>query len=135
MALYNDRVYAWERMPVTALAIEKNPTANNIAALLRDEERNILAFKELEHYNAHSSFLYVHPLTQSHKQTNELDRLRRADPARFSQELINADKNITRYRSLLKNKKYKDKEERIAWENHIVKFLEKKEIMARLLST
>jgi hypothetical protein len=134
MALYNDRVYAYERMPVTAKAIEKHPTAANMAALLHDEERNILAFKELEHYNAHGSFLYVHELTLKHKQYNKLERLRRADPEGFGKELINADKSITRYKSMIKNRKYKDRAERVAWEQHIIKFEEKKEIMARLLA-
>jgi hypothetical protein len=122
-------------MQRTYILTEKDPKQANIAALIKDDERNILAFKELANYNATGSFLFIHPLTLQHKQTDSLDRLRKADPARFSKELINADKNITRYRSLLKNRKYKDKEERLAWENHIAKFLAKKEIMARLLSS
>ena len=135
MALYNDRVYAYERMQAVNAVIDKQPTLNNIEALIFDDERNILAFNELAAYNGAGSFLYVHPLTVARKQEDDLDRLRRADPARFSKELINADKNITRYKSQLKNRKYKDIEERHAWEAHIIKFEKKKKIMARLLSS
>ncbi len=134
MTIYNDRVYAYERMQQTDNLIDEDPSPENIKKLIDDDERNLLGFRELESYNSTHTFLYVHPLLKKYKLESDLERLRKSNPERFMKELINADKSITRYQSLINNRKYKDKQERLSWQNHIKKFREKKEIMKRLLS-
>ena len=134
MTIYNDRVYAYERMQQTDKLIEDDPSPENIKKLLDDDERNLLGFRELESYNNSHTFLYVHPLLKKHKLESDLERLRKSNPERFMKELINADKSITRYQSLINNRKYKNKQELAAWRQHIQKFREKKEIMKQLLS-
>jgi hypothetical protein len=134
MALYNDRVYAYERMEKLDKVIDKEPTLDNIRQMVTDDERNRLAFFELEHYQKTGAFLYKHPILVKYKLTNDLEQLRKASPERFMSELVNADKNITRYRSLIKNNKYKDEEERMAWEGHIGDLSDKLGIMKLLIS-
>jgi hypothetical protein len=134
MALYNDRVYAYERMQNLDKILDKEPTLDNIRQMVTDDERNRLSFLELEAYQKTGAFLYKHPILTKHKTTNDLEALRKANPERFMSELVNADKNITRYRSQIKNNKYKDDEERIAWEGHISGLSEKLGIMKRLIS-
>lgn len=134
MALYNDRVYAWERMKMIDQLLDKDPTLDNIRQMVSDDERNRLAFLELEHYQKTGTFLFKHPILSKHNLTNELEALRKASPSRFMKEMVNADKNITRYRSLINNNKFKSEEERLGWEDHIHAMSMKLDIMKELIS-
>jgi len=134
MALYNDRAYAFDRMSNLDVTLDKEPTLDNVRRMVNDDERNHLAFQELEHFSVTGTFLYLHPILKHHKLTNDLDALRKASPERFMNEMVNADKNITRYRSQLKNQKYRDDKERQAWEGHIKVMAEKLDIMKRLIA-
>lgn len=134
MVLYNDRVYAWHRMAKLDKVIDEDPSLMNISQMVKDDIRNRLAFLELEHYNKHHKFLYKHPILKDYKLHNDLDRLRKASPERFMNELVNADKNITRYESRIRNRKYRDEEEKQTWLNHIEDFKQKLEIMKKLIA-
>jgi hypothetical protein len=134
MVLYNERSYAWERMMELDAIIDDNPTLDNVSQMVKDDIRNHLAFLELNNYSLHKRFLYKHPILQEYKLSNELDALRKANPERFMNELINADKNIIRYSSLIKHKKYKSEEEKLQWDRHIVDFTEKLSIMKKLIA-
>lgn len=135
MTLYNDRVYAYERMQALDQLLDEEPTDANISQMIDDATRNHLAFLELQNYNDHKEFLYFHPLLQEYKLQNELDRLRKSNPERFMNELVNADKSITRYRSMINNNKYKDKTELRAWQAHINSFEQKLKIMQQLIAS
>jgi hypothetical protein len=134
MALYNDRVYAFERMAALDKVIDQDPSTMNLRQMVTDDERNHLAFLELDNFSKHGAFLYKHPILKQHKLHNELDALRRASPDRFMNEMVNADKNITRYRSMIKNNKYRDPQEKVTWEGHVKNMEEKLEIMKKLIS-
>lgn len=134
MVLYNDRVFAWERMQRLDKVLESDLSTDNISRMVADDERNHLAFLELDSYNRTGEFLYKHPILQSHKMQNDLEALRKSNPDRFMAELVNADKNITRYQSMLRNKKYKDEEELTRWQKHIEVCNAKLKIMQQLIS-
>lgn len=133
MVLYSDRVFCFENL--TRLDAELDHTINNrnVSEFVRNDIRNQQAFMELEHYSKHQTFLYIHPLTKHRKLTNELDALRKAAPQRFMTELVNADKSITRYKSLIKNGKAKDTEEQQKWKDIIEQYQEKLDIMRSLI--
>jgi hypothetical protein len=114
--------------------LDRDPSLDNIKQMISDDIRNRLAFQELEHYQKHGRFLYKHPLLKDQKLIDELDQMRKTDPERFMNELVNADKSISRYQSQLKNKKYKNDEEKLAWQELIRQYKVKLGIMKRLIA-
>ena len=134
MALYNDMAFAYERMGKLDKVLDQDPSLDNVRQMVSDDERNRLAFLELGHFNKIGTFLYKHPILKKHKLSNDLDAMRKASPDRFMSEMVNADKNITRYRSMIKNNKYRDTEECTTWEGHIKDMSEKLDIMKGLIS-
>ena len=107
---------------------------SNVKEFVDADMRNHLAFLELASYNKTKKFLYKHPLLKRYQFENDLELLRRKDPEKFMSDLIKADQNITRYRSLISNNKYKDEEEKNIWLNLIGEYQEKLSIMQRLIS-
>lgn len=114
--------------------IDNEPTASNIGNLIELDELNRLAFMELEHYNKHAKFLFKHPRLQKNKLCNEFEILLENNPAAFMKKSGSFTQNISRYKSHIKQKKYKNKEELVQWENHIKAAEEKLEIMQVLIS-
>lgn len=114
--------------------IDDQPTVENIANLVKYDELNRLAFNELEQFNKHQVFLFKHPLVFKRKLEEQLDALRRSDPADFMKQLANAKSNITRYNSMIKNNKYKNDEELGQWREHIKVAEQKLAIMEVLIS-
>lgn len=110
------------------------PTVNNIGKIVENDSRNRLAFVELEHFEKTGTFLYKHPLLLNERLTNDLEQLRRSDPERFTTDLINVSKNVTRYTSLIKNQKYSSEQEKMKWLNHIEESNNKREIMTKLMA-
>jgi hypothetical protein len=98
------------------------------------DARNHLAFLELSNYEQHKAFLYLHPLLKKYKLEAELNLLRKSNPNEFMNQTINASKNITRYQSQIKSKKYKDKEELETWLALIKDYSDKLSIMKTLIS-
>ena len=133
MALYNDRVYAFERMkaldPVLHFASNEQ-----LGQFCSDDDRNYLAFQELKYYEKHGEFLYLHPLLQAHKQQNELEILRKTNPGEFTSQMVNAQKSIERYQSRINNKKYRDEKERFSWAQLIADYQKKIDIIKILIS-
>lgn len=133
MALYNDRVYAYERMealdPVLDVA-----TSETIAAFCTDDERNQLAFLELSYFENHGEFLYLHPLLQNQAHENELEILRKSNPGEFTKQMVNAQKSIERYTSRINSGKYKNETELADWSALIVFYSKKLEMMQALIS-
>lgn len=132
MALYNERVYAYDRMKSIHEVIDEHPEKSG--QMVANDNSNYLAFLELSNYENTGRFLYLHPILIGYKQENELDALRKANPARFMQEMINAEKSITRYNSLIKNQKYKNEEELTSWQNKISLYEHKLDVMQQLIS-
>ena len=114
--------------------LDSDISIDNVSRMVGDDERNHLAFLELDSYNRTGEFLYRHPILQSHKMQNDLEALRKSNPDRFMAELVNADKNITRYQSMMRNKKYKDEEELTRWQKHVDACNAKLKIMQQLIS-
>lgn len=133
MALYNDRVYAYERMKALSPVLV---SANNeqLKQFCSDDDRNYLAFQELRYFEKHGEFLYLHPLLQSYKQENELEILRRSNPREFAKQMLNAQKSIERYTSRINNKKYKNEKELADWRALVDKYIAKVEMMRILIS-
>lgn len=132
MALYNERVYSYERMQKLNRVIDEHP--ERAGQMVANDNSNHLAFLELSNYENTGTFLYLHPVLKSYKKENELEALRKADPDRFMAELVNADKSITRYRSLINNKKYKNNEELARWQAIVDDYEHKLSVMKRLIS-
>lgn len=133
MALYNDRVYAFDRMKALdpVLHVANNEQLQQFCA---DDDRNYLAFQELSYFEKKGEFLYLHPLLQTHKQQNQLDILRKTNPGEFATQLVNAQKSIERYKSRINNKKYTSDHELHAWNQLINEYERKLKIMQILLS-
>ncbi len=133
MAIYNDRVFAFERMkaldPVLLLANDEQ-----LQQFCSDDDRNYLAFQELKYYEQHKEFLYLHPLLQSEQHQHELELLRKSNPIEFSKQMVNAKKSIERYKSRINKNKFKNDEERRAWGDLIVAYEKKLHMMQILIS-
>jgi len=102
MALYNDRVYAYERMKALDPVLD-TAHSQQIEQFIDDDDRNHLAFLELTNYQKHNEFLYLHPILQNLAKQNQLDILRRTNPAEFTRQMVNAQKNIERYTSRIES--------------------------------
>lgn len=133
MALYNDRVFAFERMkalgPVLVSANDEQ-----LQQFAADDDRNALAFQELKYFEKHGDFLYLHPLLQHHQKEHELEILRKSNPVEFSKQMVNAQKGIERYKSRISNKKYKNDEELHNWGQLVAEYEKKLNIMQILIS-
>lgn len=135
MVLYSDRVFCFERLAELEPTVRRSaPDEKTLGEFVETDIRNQLAFMELTHFEKNKTFLFEHPLTKRFKKRNDLDALRKSNPARFANELINADKNITRYRSYIENKKYKDDKEKQSWLTLIQEYVSKKQLMQELLA-
>ena len=132
MVLYEDRIQCWEKMTELDVILDDQPDKAGLMVTL--DIRNRQAFDELSHYQSSKSFLYQHPLLLKYKLKNSLDALRKADPERFMKELINASKAITRYESMIKTRKYKDQEELNNWNELILSYQQKLDVMKTLIS-
>ena len=95
---------------------------------------NHLAFLELKSYNTKKQFLFLHPILKDYKLECELNQLRKINPDKFMNEMVNARLNITRYQSMINTNKYKDIEEMNAWLSIIADYTNKLSIMKRLIS-
>jgi hypothetical protein len=135
MILYNDRVFCYERLAALEPVIRRqSPDDATLNEFVELDIRNQLGFMELESYQRSGRFLCRHPLTESRQQFNELEVLRKNNPERFAQELVCCTRNITRYNSQLKNKRYTNKKEKTKWLQAVKSFSEKKKIMEQLLA-
>lgn len=133
MTLYNERIYTYERMALLNNDIDEHPEL--AGQMVAEDISNHLAFVELQSYNDRGEFVYKHPILIAYKKENELEALRKSNPERFINEMVNADKAITRYKSQINTGKYKNDEERQQFEAHIASYQEKLEIMKRLISS
>ena len=91
--------------------------------MVKLDNRNRQAHRELQLYNDHKTFLYKHPIVARRKQYDdqiaELYELKRTDPDAFLREIKNTTQNISRIRSNLKKQKYKSDEEKQSWEQNL----------------
>ncbi|HET6558075.1 MAG TPA: hypothetical protein VFG54_12220 [Prolixibacteraceae bacterium] len=133
MALYNDRVYAFERMRALDPVLDQ-ATSSQVSKFTDDDDRNHLAFLELTNYEKTGEFLYVHPLMKGLVKENEWEILRRTNPAEFTRQLLNAQKSIERYTSRINQKKYKSEQELADWQGLIETYTHKSSVMQKLLS-
>lgn len=133
MALYNDRVYAYQRMKVADSTID-TATTEQIEQFLADDERNHLAFLELSHFEKTGDFIYLHPIIKAKAKDNYLEVLRKANPTEFTRQMVNAKKSIERYTSRINLKKYRTENELNEWTGLIATYTEKLKIMQALIS-
>lgn len=115
-------------------ALDKDPTKENISDFISSEIENKQIFKELQTYNDSGRFVYIHPLTKALEETDRLRALKKADPAAFASELVNADKSITRYNSQIKHNKFKNEAERIEWIRHLRTYETKRKLIYQIIS-
>lgn len=133
MVLYNDRVYAYERMQALDPVLDTADT-ETIAAFCSDDDRNHLAFLELKYFEKHGEFMYLHPILEKQAHENELEILRKSNPTEFMKQMVNAQKSIERYTSRINNKKYKNEEELADWYRLIESYTKKLDMMQTLIS-
>lgn len=133
MALYNDRVYAYERMEALDPVLDTADT-DTIAAYCADDERNHLAFAELKYFEKHGEFLFLHPLLKDLARDHDLEILRKSNPAEFTKQMVNAQKSVERYTSRINGLKYKNDTELADWSTLIASYTKKLELMQNLIS-
>lgn len=133
MALYNDRVYAFERMKAIDPVLD-TATPEQLAAFIADDDRNHLAFMELTYFEKTGEFLCVHPILQHQEKQNELEVLRKTNPAEFTRQMVNAQKSTERYLSRIKQQKYKNDQELADWTRLIESYTQKLNMMQQLIS-
>jgi len=121
MVLYNDRVNAYENARDVDAVIDLQPTKDNIKSLLDNERRNRQAQAELISYSNNGKFLYKHPLLLDRKETNKYIKLMQDDPEEFLKQIHNTKQSISRYSSLINNKKYSDQEQLVRYQELITK--------------
>lgn len=133
MAMYNDRVYAFERMKALDPILD---TANDkqLSDFITDDDRNNLAFLELSHFEKTGEFLYVHPILKGKARQNELEILRKTNPVEFTSQMVNAQKSIERYTSRINQQKYKNDTELADWQQLIDSYTAKLNMMQTLIS-
>jgi hypothetical protein len=112
--------------------LDNNP--GRVGDMVKDANLNRIAHVELQAYNDTGQFLYKHPILSRYNLKNELEQLRKACPDKFMEELINASKNITRYESQIRTNKYSDPEELASWQETIVHYKDKLDLMKQLIS-
>jgi hypothetical protein len=97
------------------------------------EERSQNAHEELILFSKTKTFKYNHPVTSEYKKTLLLEKMKREAPSDFIKEIANIDKYVSRYKSYLKNKKYKNEEERLKWLKLLSEYEEKQRIVMTLI--
>jgi hypothetical protein len=134
MALYEQRIFSYNAMRDFDSKVDRAANKENIAGLINNDIENKQCFEELQSYNDTGKFLHVHSLTKELQSIDRLRTLRKTDPAQFTNELINCDKSITRYKSLIKNKKYKAREELADWQSLLRDYEVKRKLLTQIIS-
>lgn len=134
MALYEQRIFSYEAMHNYDRVIDKDPSAENIAGLIVNDIENKQCFEELKHYNDNGQFLFIHSLTKELQETDRLRAMRKNDPEQFTSELVNCDKSITRYKSQIKNEKYKSPQELGDWLSLLKDYELKRKLLTQIIS-
>ncbi len=110
--------------------LDSNPEL--VPEFVEKDIRHRQCWTELEHLNKTGKFLWKHPILVKKKATVELLILKRDNTEKFMSDFVNVDKNITRYKSLLKNTKLSEK--LIASHNkNLQKYELKKDVMLNIL--
>lgn len=86
-----------------------------LASFCDDEERNEMAQRELKYFEKQKTFLFLHPIAIEYADTLEFEHKRRENPGDFMREMMNAEKNVSRYKRLLDTNPKADDETRMKW--------------------
>lgn len=105
MIIYNDRVNTYRKMKEIDAVVDKEPTERRIIDLAELRNRNLLAFKELQHFNDKGKWLNRHPLLKDHSLRTKYKQMLRDNPGDFLAEYANTANNVSRYQSFLNNEK------------------------------
>lgn len=112
--------------------IDDEPTEERIIDLAELRNRNILAFRELQHFNDKGKWLARHPLIAQNKLRMEFQKLLKDDTAGFLAEFTNTANNVSRYTSFLNNdKRSPNQHEKDA--KNLKKHQEREQIMREVL--
>lgn len=117
--------------------LDDNPSYELCKEIVENDILNRQADNELLYFQDHSIFLYKHPLAAAKKFEQEciedLSALKKADPKKFIEEMTNVVQNIRRIKSQLKQKKYKDENMRLSWEENLLRAELRLKILSELL--
>lgn len=134
MALYEQRIFSYEAMHSFDQVVDNDPSAENIAGLIVNDIENKQCFEELKHYNDKAQFLFIHPLTKELQEVDRLRAMRKNNPELFASELVNCNLSITRYKSQIKNKKYKSPQELGDWLSLLKDYEIKRKLLNQIIS-
>lgn len=112
--------------------IDKEPTEQRIIDLAELRNRNLLAFKELQHFNDKGKWKNIHPLIVHHSIRSKYQELLKKDTAGFLAEFTNTANNVSRYTSFLNNDKRSPNQHEKDSEN-LKKHKEREQIMREVL--
>ena len=129
--LFNDAVVQYNKQKELDGKIDDNPEL--AAKMVEADIRNKQAFKELEEFEKTGNFIWNHPILKKNFLKKELLDLYKKDAADFLNQFNQTKSNEKNYKSKIKNKKYKDDNEKEAWQGHLDKYSNKAEVMAEIL--
>lgn len=117
--------------------LDDNPSYHKCLEVVENDVLNKLADNELKYFQEHKTFLYKHPLAAQKKFEQEsledLIKLKKTAPLKFINEMTNVTQNVRRIKSQLKNKKYKNEEMKLSWEENLIRANMRLKILAELL--
>ena len=129
--LFNDAVVQYHKQRELDGKVDDNPEL--AAEMVEADIRNKQAFKELEEFEKTGNFIWNHPILKKNFLKKELLELYKKDSADFLNQFGQTQRNEKNYKSKIKNEKYKDDQEKEAWQGHLDKFSNKAEVMAEIL--
>jgi hypothetical protein len=102
------------------------------------DNRNRQANAELQAYNEHKIFVYMHPIVIQRKQyddqLSELYELKRSNPGALMTAITNVEQNIRRIQSNINKQKYKSEEEKQSWEKNLAGAEIRKKVLEEVIS-
>ncbi|MDR1436892.1 MAG: hypothetical protein LBI65_02110 [Candidatus Symbiothrix sp.] len=105
--------------------------------MVKLDNRNRQAHKELQLYNDHKTFLYAHPLLVRKKEEDDilsfLTALKQNTPEAFVKECYNTVKGLNRYKKLLENNSFDSEEDKLRCLDNLDKYTLKHSIIQILI--
>lgn len=101
--IYSDRINTFRRLVAIEREIDNNPTELKISDFVELSIRNRLCREELTSFNNKGHFLGQHPIIAENKFHKEMSELLKNNPDEFMRKLKNAQLNIGRYSSYIRD--------------------------------
>lgn len=129
MIIYNDRVFCFEKMKSLFPSLFDTPDNETIHDFIEAEVRNRMGFLELDSFNRHGTFIFIHPLLQQYKFRLDMEALPGSE---LANKLNNIKKNLSRYKRKIDNAK--TAEEKDIWQEKYKEYKEYEKVIRDVLN-